>query len=95
MCSRLGAAPALARAGALAARPAAGARASAPHPAGLTPREVEVLRLLAGGASNRSIAAALVVSPHTVERHVANLYAKTGAHGRAAATAFALRHRLL
>ena len=93
-CARLGAAPALARAGALAARLATAPDAPAPYPAGLTPREVEVLRLLAGGASNRAIAAALVLSPHTVERHVANLYAKTGAHGRAAATAFALRHHL-
>jgi DNA-binding CsgD family transcriptional regulator len=87
----LGAAPALARAGALAARLAA---APASYPAGLTTREVEVLRLLVGGASNRAIAATLFLSLHTVERHVANLYAKTGAHGRAAATAFALRHHL-
>ena len=94
-CARLGAAAALARAGALAARLAISPGAPASFPAGLTPREVEVLRLLAGGASNRAIAAALVLSPHTAERHVANLYAKTGAHGRAAATAFALRHRLV
>jgi len=61
----------------------------------LTPREVEVLRLLGRGRSNEEIAADLFLSVRTVERHVANTYAKIGAHGRAAramATAFAHRN---
>ncbi len=65
------------------------------YPAGLTPREVEVLALLAGGCTNREIAVQLVVSVATVERHIANLYAKIGARGRADATAFALRNGLM
>jgi DNA-binding CsgD family transcriptional regulator len=60
----------------------------------LTRREVEVLRLLAGGASNQEIAATLVISVHTVERHLANIYAKIGARRRADATRYALRHGL-
>jgi len=61
----------------------------------LTPREVEVLRLLGQGRTNDEIAADLFLSVRTVERHVANAYAKIGAHGRAAramATAFAHRN---
>jgi DNA-binding NarL/FixJ family response regulator len=63
-----------------------------PTPAGLTAREAEVLGLIAAGRSNREIAASLVLSVHTVERHIANLYAKIDAHGRAEATAYAFRH---
>jgi DNA-binding NarL/FixJ family response regulator len=58
---------------------------------GLTPRELDVLRLIATGESNASIAADLGLSVHTVERHVANLYRKIDARGRADATAFAIR----
>jgi DNA-binding CsgD family transcriptional regulator len=65
-----------------------------PFPDGLTAREVEVLRLIAAGRTNRQIAAALVVSVPTAERHIANIYAKIGAHGRADATAYAIRHGL-
>ena len=65
-----------------------------PFPNGLSAREVEVLRLLAAGNTNRQIAAALVVSVATAERHIANIYAKIGARGRADATAYALRHGL-
>jgi len=53
-----------------------------------------VLRLLAAGHSNRRIAAALSLSPRTVQRHVANLCLKLGAHCRAEATAYALCHDL-
>jgi DNA-binding NarL/FixJ family response regulator len=63
----------------------------------LTPREVEVLQLLAAGKSNREVAAQLVLSVRTVERHVANVYLKIGATGRTAraiATAHALTHAL-
>ena len=63
-------------------------------PAGLTRREVEVLRLIAAGHSNREIATALFLSPRTAERHVANLYLKIGAHSKAEATAYALRQGL-
>src|SRR5215211_3900526 len=57
------------------------------YPHGLTAREVEVLRHLAGGRTNDEIAEELFVSVRTVERHVANIYAKIGARGRANATA--------
>jgi HD-GYP domain-containing protein (c-di-GMP phosphodiesterase class II) len=64
-------------------------------PAGLTAREVEVLRLLARGLSNREIAERLVISPKTVGKHVEHVYAKTDASNRAAAGLFAMQHGLL
>jgi DNA-binding NarL/FixJ family response regulator len=63
-------------------------------PDGLTRRELEVLRLIAAGNSNREIAATLYLSPRTVERHVANVYLKIAAHSKAEATSYALRHRM-
>lgn len=63
-------------------------------PNGLSRRELEVLRLVAAGESNSQIARRLGLSTHTVERHVANLYRKIGARGRADATAYALRNGL-
>jgi non-specific serine/threonine protein kinase len=57
---------------------------------GLTPREIEVLRLLAAGHSNPEIATALVISTKTVERHLANVYAKVGARSRVEAATYAL-----
>ena len=63
-------------------------------PGGLSAREVEVLRLLTAGQTNQEIAAALVLSPGTVARHTANIYAKIGTRGRADAVAYALRHGL-
>ena len=71
----------------------AGGHAMAP-PNGLSRRELEVLRLVAAGESNSQIARRLGLSTHTVERHVANLYRKIGARGRADATAYALRNGL-
>jgi DNA-binding CsgD family transcriptional regulator len=65
--------------------------AEATPPAGLTRREAEILRLLAGGRTNREIADTLVLSVHTIERHLANAYRKIGARNRADATAFAVR----
>ncbi|TAK36629.1 MAG: helix-turn-helix transcriptional regulator [Chloroflexota bacterium] len=65
------------------------------YPDGLTERQVAILRLLAFGKSNREIAAELVLSVATVERHVANIYAKLGVRGRAEATAHALRRGLV
>jgi len=62
---------------------------------GLSRRELEVLRLVAGGKSNREIAALLVISEHTVARHVQNIFAKLGISSRAAATAFAFEHDLV
>ena len=64
-------------------------------PYGLTERELEVLRLLAAGASNRELADALYISPTTAARHVANIYNKLGVDSRAKATAFAHQHGLL
>jgi HD-GYP domain-containing protein (c-di-GMP phosphodiesterase class II) len=64
-------------------------------PAGLTPREVEVLQLLARGCSNKEIAARLFLSPKTVGNHVEHIYAKIGASTRTAAGLFAMRHGLL
>jgi len=63
-------------------------------PAGLTGREVQVLRLIAAGHSNRAIAQALFISPNTVLRHVSNIFAKTGVANRAEAAAYATRHGL-
>lgn len=64
-------------------------------PAGLTDREVEVLRLVAQGLPNREIAARLVISPRTAEHHVQHVYGKLGVSSRAAAALFALEHGLL
>jgi DNA-binding CsgD family transcriptional regulator len=64
------------------------------NPDGLTARELEVLRLVAAGHSNREIADVLVLSLRTIERHINNLYAKIGARGKADATAYAFRHGL-
>jgi DNA-binding CsgD family transcriptional regulator len=63
-------------------------------PAGLSSREVEVLRLIAAGRSNRAIAQALFISPNTVLRHVSHIFAKTGVANRAEAAAYATRHGL-
>ena len=65
------------------------------RPAGLTPREVEVLRLLARGFSNKQIAARLVITPKTAGNHIEHIYAKTGASNRAGAGLVAMQHGLL
>ena len=62
---------------------------------GLTARELEVLRLVAAGRTNKAIAAELVLSERTVERHVSNIFAKLGVSSRSAATAFAYEHELV
>ena len=85
---RLGAAPDLARLDSLARK-----RARGEH--GLTSREVEVLRLIARGRSNRDVATALVISERTVARHVQNIFAKLGVSSRASASVFAAEHDLL
>lgn len=63
--------------------------------AGLTARELEVLRLVAAGNTNRAIAGELVLSERTVDRHVSNIYAKLDVSSRAAATAYAYEHGLI
>jgi DNA-binding NarL/FixJ family response regulator len=64
-------------------------------PCGLTSREVEVLRLVAGGRTNREIAAALYISEKTVARHISNIFTKLEVSSRSAATAFAYEHKIL
>jgi HD-GYP domain-containing protein (c-di-GMP phosphodiesterase class II) len=66
-----------------------------PRPADLTEREVEVLVLVAGGFTNKQIAARLVVSPRTVQHHVAHVYAKIDRRRRAGAAMFAMEHGLV
>jgi HD-GYP domain-containing protein (c-di-GMP phosphodiesterase class II)/DNA-binding CsgD family transcriptional regulator len=74
---------------------AALARPTRALPCGLTPREAEVLQLLARGLSNKQMARALFVSPITIKNHVAHLYEKTGLATRAAAALFAVEHGLV
>ena len=64
-------------------------------PAGLTPREIEVLILIARGGSTRQVAQQLTITPKTAETHIERIYAKTGATTRSTATLFALQHGLL
>jgi DNA-binding NarL/FixJ family response regulator len=85
----LGAVPDVARVDSLAASP----QAAVAH--GLTRRELQVLRLVARGATNRSIAAELVLSDRTIDRHVSNIFAKLRVSTRAAATAYAYEHDLV
>jgi len=85
----LGAAPALAEIDAL------GEPAAPRDVHGLTARELEVLCLVAAGRTNKAIAAELVLSERTIERHVSNIFAKLGVSSRSAATAFAYEHGLV
>ena len=75
--------------------PAAPRTGAGGRPAGLSERELEVLRLVADGLSNREIAHRLSVSPRTAEHHVQHIYAKIGASSRASAALFAMEHGLL
>jgi DNA-binding NarL/FixJ family response regulator len=86
---RLGAAPALARLAELIARP------TSHDPIPVTAREVEVLRLVAAGRTNRQIAESLAISERTVERHLGNIFTKLDVPNRAAATAYAYDHGLV
>jgi DNA-binding NarL/FixJ family response regulator len=65
------------------------------RPAGLTEREVDVLRLIARGHANKEVAATLDISPKTVGHHIEHIYAKAGITTRAGATLFAMEHGLL
>ena len=84
----LGAAPDLARVDSLAGRAPADDH-------GLTVRELEVLRLVAAGMTNREIAGALIISERTVARHLQNMFAKLSVSSRTAASAFAFEHGLV
>jgi DNA-binding CsgD family transcriptional regulator len=75
-------------------REAAGLLGGAEAPGGLSPREIEVLRLVAAGRSNPQIAAELVLSEKTVARHLSNIFTKLEVGSRTAAAAFAFEHRL-
>jgi ATP/maltotriose-dependent transcriptional regulator MalT len=86
---QLGAAPDLTRADALLGKTVTRATG------GLTAREVEVLRLVAAGKTNRAIADDLVISEKTVARHLNNMFGKLGLSSRAGATAYAYEHRLV
>jgi len=89
----LGAAPDLARLDASAARSSADAATARSH--GLTARELEVLRLVAAGKTNKTIADERFLSEKTVDRHVSNIFDKLEVSSRSAATAFAYENRLL
>ena len=65
------------------------------YPSGLTAREVQVLSLVATGRTNREISSTLMISEHTVARHLQNIFSKLGVSSRTAATAFALEHSLI
>jgi HD-GYP domain-containing protein (c-di-GMP phosphodiesterase class II) len=75
----------------------AGHKSAGPRsaPAGLTPREVEVLVLVARGATTRQVARMLDITPKTAGNHIERIYAKIGASGRSTATLFAMQHGLL
>jgi DNA-binding NarL/FixJ family response regulator len=66
-----------------------------PRPAGLTEREVDVLRLIARGMVNKDVAARLGISAKTVGHHIEHIYGKAGVTTRAGATLFAMEHNLL
>jgi DNA-binding CsgD family transcriptional regulator len=85
---QLGAAPDVARVDSLIAKAGGDTH-------GLTERELEVLRLVAAGKSNREISGALVISEHTVARHLQNIFAKLNVSSRTAASAFAFEHDLV
>jgi DNA-binding NarL/FixJ family response regulator len=76
---------------------AAGIRGHSPraHAAGLSEREVEVLRLLCRGATKKEVALALTISTSTADHHVRHIYEKTGVSSRAAVTLFAVDHELI
>jgi DNA-binding NarL/FixJ family response regulator len=95
IATELGMKPLMERVMALQQKAAAQPDSAPAYPDGLTHREVEVLRLVAAGKSNREIAEELTVSLKTVARHVSNIFAKTSAANRTEAAAYAVRHKLV
>ena len=75
--------------------PQAPSRRRQQHPAGLTRREVEVLRLAAKGLTTRQIAERLVISPKTADHHIQHIYGKIGTSTRAAAALWAMQHAVV
>ena len=94
ICVPLDARPALARVEAIASRLRDAPLPPATYPAGLTAREVEVLRLVAQGLSNAEVAERLYLSPRTVNGHLTAIYGKLGVASRGAAIRYALEHQL-
>jgi DNA-binding NarL/FixJ family response regulator len=92
---QLGAAPDLRAAAAMAAPATTTTAGSATDTHGLSGRELEVLRLVASGKTNKTIAGELFLSEKTVDRHVSNIFGKLNVSSRAAATAWAYQHRLV
>jgi DNA-binding CsgD family transcriptional regulator len=92
ICTTLGAKPALARIAAL--REHLGTTPPPSYPAGLSAREVEVLRLVAQGMTDRQVADALFLSPRTINQHLRSIYNKLGVSSRTAASTFAVQHGL-
>jgi DNA-binding CsgD family transcriptional regulator len=88
--ARIGAAPSLAHLDSLSQNEPGNARMR-----GLTARELQVLRQVAAGKTNKSIAGELALSERTIDRHVGNIFDKLGVHSRTAAAAYAYQHRLL
>lgn len=86
---RLGAGPDVARVDALMQHTASA------HPHGLSPRELQVLRLVAVGKTNKAIAAELFLSVKTIDRHLSNIFTKLDVSSRSAATAYAYEHKLI
>jgi DNA-binding NarL/FixJ family response regulator len=77
------------------ARHSESGRSPARHATGLSPREVEILRLVARGLTNAEIGERLFISAHTVARHIQNVLEKTGLANRTEATAFAFRQGII
>ncbi|MGI8690210.1 MAG: helix-turn-helix transcriptional regulator [Thermomicrobiales bacterium] len=94
ICTRLGAQPALAHADRIAAMLMTAPSAKTAYPAGLSMREVEVLRLVAAGLTNAQVAERLFLSPRTINAHLTTIYTKLNVPSRAAAIRFALDHGL-
>ena len=76
-------------------QPTGTAAPSPTYPDELTPREVEVLRLVASGLSNAQVAEKLIISPRTVHAHVRSIYSKLFITSRSAATRYAIDHKLI
>jgi DNA-binding NarL/FixJ family response regulator len=95
ICEPLGALPALAHVDRLGARLDAARPVTPTYPAGLTAREVDVLRLVARGLTNPQVAERLYLSPRTVATHLQSIYIKLDVPSRTAAAAFAIQHGLV